>query len=146
MRYRVSQSVVKATFEYFRHCGAGQRECQALWISSWKERAIISEVIHPQHSSTAVGFQLDDDWMTELWARLALHDKGVCIQVHTHPGAAFHSAIDDAFPIIRSAGFLSLVIPNFGLGSIGFDKAFLAEIQVDGGWSAVAVSDRMELI
>jgi hypothetical protein len=35
-------------------------------------------------------------------------------QLHTHPGAAFHSGTDDEFPIVRTPGFLSIVLPEFG--------------------------------
>jgi hypothetical protein len=65
---------------------------------------------------------------------------------HTHPGEAFHSSIDDEFPIIHKPGFLSLVIPNFGLGPVGFADAYLAEIQPNGRWNEVSISSRLALI
>jgi hypothetical protein len=68
------------------------------------------------------------------------------VQVHTHPGAAYHSTTDDAFPLIHSPGFLSLVIPRFAQGPIGFGDAFLAEIQPDGGWRAKSINDALELV
>jgi len=68
---------------------------------------------------------------------------GIRVQVHTHPAEAFHSAVDDAFPIIHTPGFLSLVIPNFGLGPVGFNDAFLTEIQHDGRWREVALAERI---
>jgi hypothetical protein len=63
----------------------------------------------------------------------------------THPGKAFHSRVDDEFPIIHKPGFLSLVIPNFGLGPVGFEDAYLAEIQPDGTWRQVFISSRVML-
>ena len=67
------------------------------------------------------------------------------VQVHTHPLEAFHSPTDDEFPIIHKPGFLSLVIPNFGLGPVGFEDAYLTEIQGDGGWREVAIPSRLVL-
>jgi hypothetical protein len=40
---------------------------------------------------------------------------------------------------------LSLVIPNFGLGPVGFNEAYLTEIQPDGRWQEVATSSRLVL-
>lgn len=70
---------------------------------------------------------------------------GIRVQVHTHPEEAFHSETDDAFPIIHKPGFLSLVIPNFGLGPTGFENAYLTEIQPDGRWQEVAIPSRLVL-
>jgi hypothetical protein len=59
---------------------------------------------------------------------------GIRVQVHTHPYEAFHSPTDDAFPILHKAGFLSLVIPNFAQGPVGFRDAYLTQILPDGSW------------
>lgn len=88
---------------------------------------------------------LDDQWVSEFWLELGDVNMGIRVQVHTHPGEAFHSPTDDAFPIIHKPGFLSLVIPNFGLGPVGFDEAFLTEIQPDGRWQEVAIPSRLVL-
>jgi hypothetical protein len=88
---------------------------------------------------------LDDTWLNEFWLELGATGMGIRVQVHTHPGAAFHSRTDDEFPIIHTPGFLSLVIPNFGLGPIGFHEAYLAEIQPGGHWRKVAIASRLAL-
>jgi len=37
------------------------------------------------------------------------------------------------------------VIPNFGLGPVGFGQAFLTEIKPDGQWQEVAIPSRLVL-
>jgi len=37
-------------------------------------------------------------------------------RIHSHPGAAFHSATDDRNPALTYEGALSIVVPNFGAG------------------------------
>jgi hypothetical protein len=143
--YRLPRNVLDQTFAHFRGCGCGRRECQVLWISPWGAPDTITKVVHPKHQAHAGGFVLDDRWLNDFWFRLAQENLGIRIQVHTHPGAAFHSPTDDAFPIIHTIGFLSLVIPNFALGPIGFDDAFLTEIQEDGRWREVAIEQRLVL-
>jgi hypothetical protein len=102
--------------------------------------------VHPRHTASAVGFRVDNDWLNAFWMRLADEDLGVRFQIHTHPGAAYHSATDDAFPLIRAAGFLSLVIPRFAEGTIGFDGAYLTEVQPDGSWLEKAINDALEIV
>ena len=141
--FRIPRSILERTFEYFRECGQGQRECQMLWIGPWATPGTVTEAVHPKHDAHLGGFALNDRWLNDFWIRLGHDNMGIRVQVHTHPGAAFHSKTDDEFPIIHKQGFLSLVIPNFGLGAVGFANAFLAEIQPDGAWREVAISSRL---
>ncbi len=143
--YLLAPAILEESFSHFRGCGCGRRECQVLWISSWQSPNTITRVVHPSHLSRGDGFVLDDAWLDAFWRELAKTDTGIRIQVHTHPGAAFHSPTDDAYPIIHTPGFLSLVIPNFGLGPVGFDRAFLTEIQPDGSWREVPIASRLSI-
>jgi hypothetical protein len=143
--YRLPRHILAETFAHFRGCGRGERECQVLWLSPWVGPCTITRAVHPEHKADDSGFVLDETWLNKLWITLALEGLGVRIQVHTHPGEAFHSATDDAFPIIHTPGFLSLVIPNFALGPIDFEQAYLAEIQADGCWCEVAIGERLTL-
>ncbi len=143
--YVLARRILEETFAHFRGCGRGRRECQVLLVSPWGAPEIISKVVHPGHESHVGGFELNDRWLNNFWFELARENLGVRIQAHTHPGKAFHSPTDDAFPIVHTTGFLSLVIPNFALGPIGFQDAYLAEIQKDGRWREVAIAERLIL-
>lgn len=145
MRYRISKTLLAETFDILRQCGEGRRECQALWVSAWHDPANIALVVHPQHRASAVGFENDNGWFNEFWLALAAEKQGIRVQIHTHPGGAYHSATDDAYPVIHQPGFLSLVIPRFAQGPIGFDGAYLAEIGPDGNWHEAIISDQLEV-
>jgi hypothetical protein len=146
MRYKVPIALVRATFDVFRQCGAGNHECQVLWTSAWTDPSSICRVVHPRHRAHCGGFELEDDWINTFWLDLARRDEGVRFQVHTHPREAFHSSVDDAYPILHFAGFLSLVIPDFGAGPVGFARAYLAEIAPNGQWVEVAPDSRIDVI
>jgi hypothetical protein len=143
--YRLERRLLEETFRHFRECGCGQDECQALWLSSWSQSDIITKVVHPKHAAHFGGFVVDDAWLNDFWLELGATNMGVRVQVHTHPGEAFHSHTDDEFPIIHTPGFLSLVIPTFGLGPVGFNEAYLTEIQPDGRWKEVTFASRLVL-
>lgn len=133
------------TFKQLRACGKGARECQVLWTGPWHSPGLVTEVVHPKHRARGDGFVLDDRWLTTFWAELAVRNYGIRAQVHTHPQRAFHSETDDAWPIIHTTGFFSLVIPNFALGPIGFNNAYLAELNCDGRFIAVDPMSRITI-
>lgn len=145
-RYRLSRAILAWTFDKFRECGSGLHECQVLWIGLWEQPFTVSEPVHPCHRSHSHGFEIEGEWLNTFWLDLAAKRAGVRVQVHTHPGEAFHSATDDAFPMIHLPGFLSLVIPNFGLGPGSFEGAYLAELSESGQWKNVPIRSRIELI
>ena len=143
--YRLPRRMIDETFSTLRSCGAGERECKLYWLSSWSDVDQLIEVTHPGHDSSRYGLTIHDGWITKFWNELADRGLGVRVQVHTHPGAAFHSPTDDAFPLIHEVGFLSLVIPDFAFGEVGFDGAYLTEIQADGGWRQVPVESKFTI-
>jgi hypothetical protein len=143
--FQIARSLLDETFGHFRACGRGARECQTLWISDWVAPTRITSVVHPHHLAHGGGFELDTDWLHKFFLELAATNHGIRVQIHTHPRQAFHSSVDDRYPIIHSAGFLSLVIPDFGLGPIGFEQAYLAEITPSGGWREVPIPKYLEV-
>ena len=54
-----------------------------------------------------------------LWERLRIArqlagcGEKLLVQLHTHPGRAFHSAVDDRLALPRHTGAISIVIPDF---------------------------------
>jgi len=55
-------------------------------------------------------------------------------RIHSHPGDAFHSAADDANPVISFEGGISIVVPFFGLSlRRGLDACAVYHFH-DGSW------------
>jgi hypothetical protein len=145
MRYALPQNLLEATFEQFRSCGCGRKECQTLWVGPHAHPHLITDVVHPVHSASPVGFDVDSDWLSDFWMRLASDNLGIRVQCHTHPGAAYHSTTDDEGPILRTEGFLSIVFPRFATGQVGFDEAFLAQV-IEGRFREVRIPDHLEIV
>ena len=145
-RFSLSTTQLAETFHHFRCCGAGRRECQVLWVSPWAHPTIITRVVHTQHHAHGAGFAIESDWLNAFWLELAASGLGIRVQIHTHPGRAYHSPTDDAFPIIHTPGFLSLVIPDYALGPISLDAVYLAEITLTGQWRSVEPAAHLEIM
>jgi len=132
----VTQEVLERSFEYLRACGAGHLECVVYWTGPHERSDYVDEVVHPRHSASAAGYDVDPSWIGELWLDLAERQRTVRAQVHTHPGAAFHSGRDDRLPLVHVAGYLSLVLPHFAQGPVGLAGAHLVERDSEGKWIA----------
>jgi len=137
--------MIEETFEVFRSCGDNRRECQLYWLSGWDDPLNLVAVAHPRHTSSSCALSIESAWISAFWSDLANRGLGVRIQVHTHPNEAFHSPTDDAYPLLGEVGFLSMVIPDFAMGPVGFGRAYLAEIQANGRWLQVPINERIRI-
>jgi proteasome lid subunit RPN8/RPN11 len=139
----LATEVLEQAFGHLRKCGAGSRECVVYVTGPADGAGIADGVVHPRHSATAAGYDLDSESVAGLWRELLADGRSIRMQIHTHPGSAYHSTRDDALAIVGTPGFLSLVIPSFGAGPVGFEGAFLAERGEDGSWRAVEIETRL---
>ncbi|HTZ87264.1 MAG TPA: hypothetical protein VMB05_11415 [Solirubrobacteraceae bacterium] len=141
----VEVGVLELAFEHLRGCGEGQRECVVYLTGPVDERRRIDGVVHPVHAASAVGYEVGTKALGELSAGLLVERRSVRAQMHTHPGAAYHSSIDDGGALLGTPGFLSIVIPDFALGPVGLAGAFLAELTREGTWEALDIATRLEV-
>jgi hypothetical protein len=68
-------------------------------------------------------------------------DELYVARIHSHPGDAFHSAADDANPVISFEGALSIVVPFFGLGLRRGLDACAVYLFHDGQWVELKPGD-----
>lgn len=70
---------------------------------------------------------------------LALYDNGLQLfaQIHSHPGAAYHSETDDAYPIVTVLGGISIVVPNFARGCVRISEWAIYRLLPITGWTEV---------
>jgi hypothetical protein len=130
---RLTSAVLANTFEMLRACGRGECECVVYWTGEVAANAI-DAVEHPVHERSPYGYQIDDRWLTRFGFRLARDRRSVKVQVHTHPGHAFHSQTDDDWPVVAQKGFVSVVIPRFAMGGANLENAWIGRLQHDGTW------------
>jgi hypothetical protein len=140
----LAAGIWQGTLEHLRRCGQGRRECAVLWTGPLDSPTLIDAALHPDHSATPWNYRLEQRWLDRLHLGLLRERRTIRAQVHTHKGAAFHSATDDRFPAVSVAGFVSLVLPGFALGAMTEDQMWLAELGKDGQWRRVPVGEQIE--
>lgn len=121
--FQVSAAVVETTDQALMNAGKSGHELFVLWTGSvYKERFLVEHVYVPNQSSyrsdegVHVRVEADDLNLLNRW----LYDNHqiLAVQVHSHPHDAYHSATDDAYPIVTVLGGLSIVVPDFGRSGI----------------------------
>lgn len=132
---------------HFRACGRGARECTVFWAAPREvggHLVRVAAVIHPRHKSTVASTEMDMAEICALNELLYRRQMRVVVQVHTHPGAAFHSSTDDEFALVATPGFVSIVVPQFCRhGLLRFPDCYVTEF--DGrDWRALSQREREE--
>ncbi len=130
----VPRTIVNATTAHLRASGEHGCEEFAFWSGRLIDGriGIVTRVFRPRSSQSRGHVTIDDD--AQLLAMTDLvheHDELVLCQLHTHPADAFHSPADDEGALTDEIGFLSLVLPQFGVGGLAAAETFR---RGDQGW------------
>jgi hypothetical protein len=131
---KLGEGLLRETFTILRECGQGRNECVVYWAGPVGVPDLVDRVVHPDHVGAPGYYEIEQEWLNRIWFELNAQQIEIRVQVHTHRGRAFHSKLDDDYPFLQTAGFLSLVLPNFALGPEELDCSYLAELLSGGGW------------
>lgn len=111
----IGSRVVATTLDVLRTCGDGARECIVYWVAGRDDRSV-GRVVHPAHTACWSGYEVEGAWVTKFFLDLGAQAERVVAQVHSHPGRwVAMSDTDDRHVLLPSAGFISIVVPNFAL-------------------------------
>jgi hypothetical protein len=79
---------------------------------------------------------------------LELYDEGLQLfaQIHSHPGAAYHSDTDDTFPIVTTIGGLSVVVPDFAKDGLEVEKWAVFQLLPQNGWTELGATYKKQFI
>lgn len=128
------------TIDILRIGGARSEERVVLWlapVSVVREPLTIVEVYEPEQITDVDYFRLPPGSLRALMAHLRTARLKIVAQVHSHPGEAFHSDVDDEWAIIRQVGALSLVLPRFARDTTPenfVEQAATYELSVSNEW------------
>lgn len=137
--FAVPKEVALLTHEHLRAKGQELSEGVVLWLGTF-EPPMITRAVVPEQKTSAGRFQVPLHARQQLTRELAGSGQVLVAQVHSHPGAAFHSDVDDTESIPRRVGAFSLVIPDFGGRPHLLDGAALYCLEGTGRWLEAPLS------
>jgi hypothetical protein len=90
-------------------------ECLVYWggVIGARKEYLITSLLRPNHTFQGWRVQLNSSETKSLLRMLRMRDEKLLVQIHSHPGEAFHSPGDDDLATSFHKGFLSIVVPNF---------------------------------
>ena len=138
MKVRVPRLVLDDAREFFETAGAQGMEGTGMLAGIQRDGTChISKFFAPDQIASSVGIgcsvEVTEEGKLELAASLSL-DERYASRIHSHPGEAFHSAVDDRNPALTADGSFSIVVPYFGLGLRHGLEACAVYRRKDGRW------------
>lgn len=108
--------IQEITTDHLRLCGENDAEGFVAWSGTQQGNEIkITRVLIPPTSEFGHfgGVSISDSALDSFSRTMIEHKEVLIAQVHSHPYRAFHSKIDDNFPLIHRTSFISIVVPFF---------------------------------
>lgn len=113
------QNQIENVYQHLRHVGVKGFEGVALFAgiyNSETEFEIKIAIIPEQEAINIEGgllYAVGEDELFRINKWLYENKMTLAAQIHSHPGEAYHSEMDDLFPIITKEGGFSIVVPHF---------------------------------
>jgi hypothetical protein len=146
----VSRGVVSRTTDFLREVGRSGCEGIVLWVGTIDDTtAQVADAFIPRQRAFRAGGGVcvvaDDASLASLNQQLYDLNLRLLVQVHSHPGGAFHSEADDENSIITTIGGLSLVVPDFAVNPFTLENVAVLR-RVPDGWVPLSVAEATALI
>ena len=115
----IPQSIFNQTLKQLQQVGEDYKEGIAYWSGVLNNNnGVIKNVIfaddYPEFHNESYFANVSLETSFKIGEKIHQRNEFLFAQIHTHPSDAFHSFVDDNYPISHRIGFLSIVIPNFG--------------------------------
>lgn len=112
---KLPYSIVEETLEFFIDYSKHGLEAFAIWVGEELHDIFeIKEVWFPKQENTMISYYIPAIDVHNINVKLYKKRYSAIAQLHTHPGDAFHSSIDDEYTILSLPGSFSIVIPDYG--------------------------------
>lgn len=118
-KYIVPRDILRDTLTHLLAAGVEGHEGYLCWsgINLGNDNVLIRSCIYPKSFRSLHSAWVDlGSAAFDIGQQVAARGELIFAQVHSHPGAAFHSETDNKYPISHQKGFISLVVPNYAKG------------------------------
>ena len=141
----LARRVFDMTVQSFAKAGTEDRESVAYWLGdACCNRIVIDDLILasdlPEFESETYHATVPLQSAFAVGQIVHSRNKMLLVQVHSHPAEAYHSLTDDMNPITHEVGFLSVVVPYFGIGIHDLTDCRIYEHLGYGRWRELDIS------
>ena len=150
--FRIRRSALRETEEAIRSAGHNGYELFVVWSGTRDgDTFTVAEVHVPRQTSykrdDGLCVRVDGSELHRLNVWLYEAQQVIGAQIHSHPLEAYHSEVDDTYPIATLDGSLSIVLPFFGRDGFG-SKEIAAYRLSRHGWFELTgpLSNVMEVV
>lgn len=142
LEVQVPGQVLTDGYEFMRSAGRMRLEGMVLWAGRQQDHIFaVTELFIPKQRglNTPDGLCaiVDGDELRRLNMHLYRNSLELVAQVHTHPGAAYHSETDDQYAIATTIGSFSIVVPNFAARNFALSECAVYRLDAQGQWLEV---------
>jgi hypothetical protein len=148
-RYTVPARVLEDTRQLLTEPGSQGLEGIVVWIGvpADAEHAVVLGAMRPRQiayrSEQGLSVEVPPDALMELIAALP-EGTAIVVRVHTHPGDAYHSDLDDTNMLISHEGAVSIVVPRFAVEPISLEACSVNVLDHQTGWHELSVGQIRE--
>lgn len=142
-RVNLSQAVTRETQRHLRAAGQTGNEGLVVWSgvqdgTTFNIRTVTAPRQRGIQSEDGVCVIVDGDVLHGLNVATFKRGERLFAQVHSHPGRAYHSPMDDQYAIITAPGGLSLVVPDFAVRPFAVADCAVYRLARSGKWTEVS--------
>lgn len=136
---QISKSIFDTTLHQLQKVGEDYKEGIAYWSGILnRSNGIIKNVIfaddYPEFHNEPYFANVSLETSFKIGEKIHQRNEFLFAQIHTHPSDAFHSFVDNNYPISHRIGFLSVVIPNFGKNIDSLQQCKIFEYKGKAKW------------
>lgn len=147
----VPRTAVATLHDHLRKVGCHGHEGMGLWVGVRQDgHFTVRDAVIPaqRHIRTAEGVcvVMDADELHRLNVWLFKNRLTLLAQIHSHPGRAYHSKMDDETSVATAVGCLSLVVPDFAAAPFDLGRTAAYRLDAEGRWIELKRPDLMRLI
>ncbi|MFX0008911.1 MAG: hypothetical protein ACFE9R_01240 [Candidatus Hermodarchaeota archaeon] len=128
-------SIIEKTINFFRDLGQDSLEACVIWVGEEQHDLFeVRDVWFPRQENTIISYYIPAIEVHYFNVKLNKNNYSAIAQLHTHPGDAFHSTVDDEHTILSLPGSFSIVFPNFGSIPVNAIDKWVVYRLLDGQW------------
>lgn len=145
-RVLVPRECAEHTYSFLRAAGKNKLEAVALWagVKKGNEFAVHYSITPKQKSyslESGLMYRVDGEELYNINVWLHQNKLTLIAQIHSHPGEAYHSETDDAFPIVTKDGSVSIVVPDFASRPFAKEDWAVYRLIPKRGWSPLSANE-----